>query len=375
MFAPRSTGVILATALLVTAAVPTEGQRRKKKSEEEITQTLEVLPEPPATHSAVPSRLAFTTTSLIAEGLLSRQTAAALKSLLSITRKQPVVQLRAFGAGTGDMRRIQSVVSEEFTDRHLPVPVLSVIQVGALPLEGAQVQIEATWQQRKNVNPQGLAFLAGPAVTSEQRLPKLAGLAGQALASLRKTADAAGAGSVLRLTCLLSSLDDAGDIRAAAARAFPGAQMLFAQPQRWVNGSSVECEAVARLKTPPAGGLRYLRPAEPGAAPDGTRAVMVKTPELVFAGSQLAFNYTESDARLAFQRLDRSLEAAGTSLKRALMFNMYPLSPLLADLVRKVRFDYLDREHPPAQMLAVVEGLPAMDAAFALDVVALAGQR
>ena len=41
------------------------------------------------------------------------------------------------------MRRVQTIVSETFTERRQPLPALSVVQVGALPLEGAQVVMEA----------------------------------------------------------------------------------------------------------------------------------------------------------------------------------------------------------------------------------------
>ena len=76
------------------------------------------------------------------------------------------MKLRAFVAGSGDMRRVQAIVSETFTERRLSLPALSVVQVGGLPLEGAQVVIEATSVGKKDVNPNGLVFIAGQQAAS-----------------------------------------------------------------------------------------------------------------------------------------------------------------------------------------------------------------
>jgi len=73
----------------------------------------------------------------------------------------PIVRLRAFVAGTGDLRRVQAIVSEVFTDRKLPLPVLTTVQVGALPMDEAQVELEATFLDRRVVNPDGIAFFPG----------------------------------------------------------------------------------------------------------------------------------------------------------------------------------------------------------------------
>ena len=53
------------------------------------------------------------------------------------------------------------------------------------------------------------------------------------------------------------------------------------------------------------------------------------------------------------------------------MTSVYPLSEASANLVRKVRFEYLDQARPPASTMLLFEGLPSMDASFAVDVVAV----
>jgi enamine deaminase RidA (YjgF/YER057c/UK114 family) len=89
---------------------------------------------------------------------------------------------------------------------------------------------------------------------------------------------------------------------------------------------------------------------------------------VVLTGGQDSFGYQEADARLAFERLKKSLEQAGATPKNVAYADYYPLSPGLGAQVRKVRGEFFD--HPAATML-LFEGLPSMDAGFAVDVVAV----
>ena len=350
--------------------------QRKKKTDEELTQVLELPPDPPSTVTVDTSRLNFVTVPLTAKGLLSQQIRDSLKVLLSSTRGMTIVKIRAFVAGTGDMRRVQSIVSEVFTDKKQPLPVLSVVQVGGLPLEAAQVQIEAWVQEKKPVNPAGIVFLSGQQVAAESITPRMRDLTEKSMANLRIAVEGAGSSpsDVLRVTCFLTSLEDIQDVRGVVAAVFPRPPVTFVMSQRAPAQSLVECEAVARLKSTPAQPVAFLNPAGLTASPNYSQAAAVNAPKLILAGSQLAFRYTEADARLAFQRLDKTLQGAGTSLKNTVFVNTYPLSQLLADLVRKVRFDYLDKSRPPASTMLPFEGLPSMDGAFSLEVVALPGQ-
>ncbi len=90
----------------------------KKKDKPEPTQVLPVAKEPPRAVVAETTRLDYVVTPLSGKGLLSQQTRDALKWLLS-TNHGNIVKLRAFVAGTGDVRRIQDIVSEMF-DRQAP---------------------------------------------------------------------------------------------------------------------------------------------------------------------------------------------------------------------------------------------------------------
>ena len=72
---------------------------------------------------------------LSGKGLLSQQTRDALKAILKANGGAPVIHLRAFVAGSGDLRRVPQIVSEVFTAKKMPLPSVSVVLAGGLPLE------------------------------------------------------------------------------------------------------------------------------------------------------------------------------------------------------------------------------------------------
>ena len=149
---------------------------QKKKNKEDETQTLQLPKELPNEIAGDTARLDFAVTPLSAKGLLSQQVRDALKALQRDSHGGTVLKIRAFVAGSGDLRRVRDLVSETFTDRKQPLPVLSVIRAGALPLEGAQVVFEGILEDRKEVNPAGLAFLSSFPATSPNPLDPVAPL-------------------------------------------------------------------------------------------------------------------------------------------------------------------------------------------------------
>ena len=166
-----------------------------KKEKEEETQTLQIPKDPPAALSAETRRLNFHVTPLSAKGLLSQQTRDALKWLLHSTNGATVVKLRAFVAGTGDLRRVRELVSEIFTERKLALPVVSVVQVGVLPLEGAQVVMESTATAKKDVNDYGLVYISAQGASAKSPLDPVFPLAQQSLQLLATAVKAAGSES------------------------------------------------------------------------------------------------------------------------------------------------------------------------------------
>ncbi len=355
---------------LAVHALPSPSQ---KDEEEKVTQRREVFPEPPSVLTADAGRLIFRTSPLSAKGLLSEQTHNALKSIFSQSKGATIVRLRGFVAGSGDVRRVQWIVSEVFAKKRQPPPVLTLVQVGALPLTGAQVVLESTAVAKKPQNPHGLAFISGQAVTAEEPTLEMAPLTGKSIASLHTALAAARVEprDVLRVTCFMSSLQDSNAVRSRIYSVFPKAANNLVQIQRAPLQSVVECEAVARLRTPLGAPLRFLNPDGMLSSPNYSQVALIGPGRVVLSGAQLAFRFQEDDARLAFQRLERDLGAAGASLRNVAVSNIYPLSLSIAGLVRKVRFEFYDKERPPASTMVPFEDLPALDASFALDVIAV----
>jgi enamine deaminase RidA (YjgF/YER057c/UK114 family) len=133
----------------------------------------------------------------------------------------------------------------------------------------------------------------------------------------------------------------------------------------------VECEAVGRLGTAPALPTVMVNPDGLEKSPNYSQVVLVNGPKLIVSSSQLAFRAEDSDVRLAFDRLKRAVEQAGGSLTHAVMSNYYPLTQSTVDKIRQIRFEFLDKNKPPASTMLQFEGLPSMDASFAVEVVTL----
>src|SRR5574340_795015 len=105
----------LALAVLLAAAAYPVGKKKQKKEEE--TQVLQLPKELPATVTAETRRLAFYVSPLSGKGLLSQQVRDALRAVTRAAGSATIVKLRAFVAGSGDMRRVRDLVSETFTER------------------------------------------------------------------------------------------------------------------------------------------------------------------------------------------------------------------------------------------------------------------
>jgi|SRR5579872_6517078 len=367
----RLTGVLVLCAL---AAFAGPFDRKKKKSEEDVTQVLQLPKDPPAAVVAEPRRIEFYVSPLSTRGLLSQQVRDALKSLHRSVGSGSIVKLRAFVAGSGDMRRVQAIVSEVFTDKHLNLPALSVVQVGGLPLDGAQVVIEATVVSKKEINPDGLVFISGQQAALPQPLQPVEPLAEKALAGLREAVRAVRSEpqDVLRGTCFMSSLDGVGKIRDLMRTAYEHAAWNFVQIQRSPMNSVVECEVVARSRVKSGQPLKFLNPDGLSKSANYSQIAEVSAPRIAITGTQVAFGFQDADVRLAFGRLKKELAGVGASIKDVAWSSIYPLSGSVADEVRKIRFEYYDSARPPACTLLPFEGLPSMDASFAVDAIAVA---
>src|SRR4029077_4482636 len=93
--------------LLATGLLAQKRKKKKKEDVEPIPQTLPLTPDPPEAVAAEPGRLSFQVSPLSAKGLLSQQVRDALKALARLNHGVPIVKLRAFVAGSGDLRRVK----------------------------------------------------------------------------------------------------------------------------------------------------------------------------------------------------------------------------------------------------------------------------
>jgi enamine deaminase RidA (YjgF/YER057c/UK114 family) len=336
---------------------------KKKKKGDEETQTLPPPKEAPSAVLVDTDRLFFQISPLSAKGLLSAQTREAMRTLLRSNHGLNIVKLRAFVAGSGDMRRIQEIAGEVFAEKHVPLPTLTVVQVGALPLEGAQVIIESTGVEKKPVNPDGLAFLSGQAANSVE----------QSVVKLRSALSGAGMESadVLRVTCFVSSLEESKTGRTALDSAFPSAAVNVVQMQRLPVTPASECEAVARLRTKSEQEITFLNPSGLEPSPNYSQLTLVRAPKIVFSSMQMAFGSQEADINLAFERLQRALGSLNANLGNLAMSHYYLTSMAVADRVRAVRKSFYSAEHPPASTLLPFEALPSLDATLGIDVIAV----
>jgi enamine deaminase RidA (YjgF/YER057c/UK114 family) len=311
----RKVAILAVLSLMVAFA--------KKKNPDDITQTLELPKEPPMVAVGETSHLVFHVSPLSGKGLLSQQTREALRAILKANGGMTVVHIRAFVSGSGDLRRVPQIVSEVFREKKLPLPSVSVLQAGGLPLENAQVVIEAVSISKKAVNPDGLIFVeAQTAPSMEKSLDQM-------------TARLAGA-AALRVSCFVSAMS----APAAIASRFPAAVVDLVQTQRESPRSEVSCEAVGR------GGN-------------------IKAAKLAFTGTRVAFGTDEKAATLAFQRLDRDLADAGIQPGDIFAIRIYPLSVKAGELARKVR--------STAGTMTVIpfEGIASVDGSFAVDAIAV----
>ena len=365
----RESGKCLRLAVLACGLTLTALAQKQKKEENQV---LQVPRELPSVVEGDTRRLAFYVTPLVSKGLLSRQVRDALGALTHEARGETILKIRAFVAGSGDARRVRDIVSEVFTDRKQPLPALSLVQAGALP-EGAQVVLEAIAESRKDANPLGLAFFSAQRQEAADPTAPMAPLADKSLAALSLALKGAGSqpADVVRVSCFLSSLDDIAAVRKLVGQAFPNAAADYVQTERASAHGMAACEAVARLQRDPGKPLSILNPEGLPSIPGASQVALVASEKIVFTGTQVSFGFEEKDSRLAFQRVGKALEQEGASLHDVAFAHFYPLATGLVSQIEKVRGDFFDSARPPATSLLLFEGLPFMDAGFAIDVVAV----
>jgi hypothetical protein len=320
---------------------------QKHKTEEPVP----LPPQPPMALKVDTETLDFHLSTLLRAGGLAAQIRQSLNDLIRDTHGETIVKLRAFVAGAGDARRVQAEATKLFTEHKLPLPVLTVIQVGGLGEEQAKVVIEAVVATRRVVNPNGLAFFAGQTGDSLDA----------ALAKLKQSTEAAAvpAGKVLGVTCFTARLNEFESVRARVQATFTAAQVNLVQAVRDPLGDASTCEAIGQLAKPPVESSVVLL--------KESRVALVNTKQLVITGLQLSFGSFLDDAHEAFMRLQHSATALD-SVEAPLEVNVFSLDPSGGSALRKTT------AVPPSTLtVQSIEGLPSVDATAGLEAVLAAG--
>jgi hypothetical protein len=311
-------------------------------AQKQNTETLKLPEDPPLVAVGDTARLVFHVSPLSSQGLLSQQVRDALKAILKLNGGAQIVHIRAFSAGNGDVRRIPQIVSDVLGPKHVPLPSVSVLQVGALPLEDAQIVLETVSAGKKDVNKDGVTFHAAETAVATDPTMALKPLLQKAIDQL---AAKMGGKTALAVTCFAGELDGAQELLHMVTAAFPGAAVNLVQPRRLAWQTEASCEGVSR-------GSSLISSA--GSS----------FPRTAFSGTQVAFGTEEKDAAVAVQRLDRALtEAGAATAANAEVLRLYVLSPATTAVARK----QLTGSARVASFS--VEGVGPVSAGFAIDAV------
>jgi hypothetical protein len=323
------------------------GQKRNRKNEEPKSQVQPLPPELPMVVAADTQSLDFHISPLLKSGGLAAQIRRSLTDLLRDTKGETIVKLRAFISGVGDARRVQTEVTQIFSERRLPLPVLTIVQVGRLGDDLAQVVVEAVVSTKRTLNPNGLGFLSGQTGKS---LP-------DALERLKASAMEADIhpDQVVSCTCFAPAIESGDVSRTTVETVFPKTAVNVVQALRDPVSNTTMCQAIAQLNQPPKDStLVWLK---------GAHVSLLHSPRIVFTGLQLSFGNYLDDAREAFTRLERAASALQAS-DAPVQVNAFSLDLAAASALRK------STSFPPSVFtVQPVEGLPSVDASAGIEAI------
>jgi enamine deaminase RidA (YjgF/YER057c/UK114 family) len=325
----------------------------------------------PASMRAETAKLVFHLATPRAMASLELELNAALTQLRKANGAARLVKLRIFVAAGTDGGMIGGLTAANFKEAHELLPLLNIIQVGALE-GGARVLIESTAEAKTDANPNGLAFISGQLTQTPKGggglLASVAPLAEKSIAAIQAAlmANSLESTDVIRVDCFTSSLADRARVRTLVATAFPRAGVGLMQLERSAANNEVECESIARLKTKPAEPLVLINPTGAQFA----QMALVSAPQVVFT-STVAGGSDDAGIRQMFTSLKSILEKAGSSLARVAYTSGYPANPAMVQKFRDLRWEFLDKAHAPASTNLVFEGVLPAGSGAGIDVIAL----
>ena len=91
----------------------------------------------------------------------------------------------------------------------------------------------------------------------------------------------------------------------------------------------------------------------------------------MLTSAQLVFRDQESDFRLAYQRLAKTLAPLGATFKDVFWTGTYALTRPDASKLENMQWEFLDRAAPPSHTALQIEGLPSTDATAAVELMAV----
>lgn len=285
-------------------------------------------------------QLEFHAASPSSEGTLERQIQAQLKELLAKSAGAAIIKLRVFAVGPQELVAARKIVHNALVAAKQPLPVLSLVGVAGLPVDGQRVEIESVALSHRTPNPFGLELLAGFASPrGEQTIEGLARVARESAILMQ---------DVMRVSCFYQSAEQADAARAAIAATFPAAESSFVLSVVAESNPAVECEAVARLNAPSPEDVRYFNLPATKASPYFSRATLVSASKLIFTGTEMALGDSQQDAREPFERIKNAVERHGGKLADIVMSDNYWVTSAARDRNREVRGDYLGQTVPAA---------------------------
>ena len=297
--------------LALTTAALGQGKLKNKADKEPPSQTLPAQVELPTAVAAETARLTFHVAPLSSKGLLLQQTRDALKELMQANHGGRMVKLRAFVAGTGDARRVREIVSEVFSEEAAAA--------------GAGDGSSGRPAQGRSASGNGERFRRRGQAAGE---PRRAGVFSGAAGGGRKerggaTGERGGAGGSrggggYAERHLLSGIERGCTGAGCGGAAFPAAAM---------GRDGYGAASARRLRI--VRGVRGSGTANAAAGEAvqlGPGAALVSAPKLIFTGAQMAFGEKEADLRLAFERLEKSMEPLGVTYQDVVFAGFYPVS-------------------------------------------------
>ncbi|MBL8178061.1 MAG: RidA family protein [Bryobacterales bacterium] len=250
---------------------------------------------------------------------------------------------------------------------YLKSDVLSIVRVAGFPDKNQKIALEAVTKGGKNAAA-GFVFVSGQGVSRNEQVPRVLPMVQATFNNVDTALKGSGhdPSDVLLLTCYLSSMDDIKDVQKLASARYPKALRNHLQIPLPYGKALVECEAIARAKKP----FAFLNPEGLTKSPNFTQVAGISSPRIYFSSLHASNGCSEQGVREMFQSLDDAMKKSGASIKDAVFSYLYPSSDDGTNLTRKVRFEFYNKEQPPASTLVPFSGYEARNACAAVEVVA-----